>query len=506
MSGQSPFENNNSSSQHLPQSTGYEACLSQLYCSVQHNLQPWEINVKEVFKFLDSEALNRRPFDYTDPVYGRVKLSSEMLDLIDTAPLRRLGAVSQMTVGMTSKGQGIDHTRLTHSIGVSILGDRMADHLGLDRHERNTLKVCGLLHDIRHGPFSHLYDHMTIDGVYFDHDSRSIDFLKEPGLELALRGLGLTPEEIFANLTDKREGSNQLALPLGYLAKEVLDRVDYLRRDTAGAKFIPSDCLRAIEQTCEDLLQVLEYNRDENLIVCREEDLEVVRRFNMWRGFAFQVLPFDRATQVVNAFIRREADRSFAHMTPEERNVFLKESTSYTDQQFMEKFSPDSRRILRSGNFEQNFAVLNIIKAETLTPHGVEQLRVHPTLHLIRQVCGPDFCANFDPLVVRRPKPASSVTFNVQSNDGYIEARSVQPLALPEELEDMTHGHLKPGRIPHGCDSSEVMVVCYKGHGNEAELIRSQFQIQKGLIDKGLIKPKESTIAALDTLTPHKVH
>jgi HD superfamily phosphohydrolase len=506
MTGESPLNPQKLISQHLADKTGYELCLSQLYCSVQNNLQPWEINVQEVFKFLDSGMPSRRTFDYTDPVYGRVKLSPEILDIIDTAPMRRLGAVSQMTVGMTSKGQGIDHTRLTHSIGVSILGDRMADHLGLDRHERNTLKVCGLLHDIRHGPFSHLYDHMTIDGVYFDHDSRSIDFLKEPGLEIALRGLGLTPEEIFSNLTDKREGSNQLALPLGYLAKEVLDRVDYLRRDTAAAKFIPSDCLRAINQICDDLLQVLEYNRDENLMICREEDLEVVRRFNMWRGFAFQVLPFDRATQVVNAFIRREADRSFAHMAKEERNLFLKESTSYTDQQFMEKFSPDARRILKSGHFEQNFAVLNIIKADMLTPHGVEQLRVHPTLHLIREVCGADFCANFDPLVVRRPKPASSVTFNVQSSDGYIEARSVQPLALPEELEEMTHGHLKPGRIPHGCDSSEVMVVCYKGSGSESQLIMAQHQIEQGLIERGLIKPRENTIAQLETLVSHNIH
>lgn len=485
--------------------TGYEICLDQLH-SARDSFRPWEANISSLFAFLDSGQSTGQHYDYHDPIYGSAKLSPAMLDLLDTAAVRRLGSVSQMTVGLTNRGSGIEHTRLTHSIGVSILGDQMATQFGLDRHERNTLKVCGLLHDIRHGPYSHLYDHMEIDGVHFDHDSRSIDFLESPDVALALAGLGLSPSDVFSNLTDKREGSDQLALPLGYLAKEVLDRVDYLQRDTAQARFIPDAAKAKITNACKNLLSVLHYNRDQGLIVCKEEHLDIMREFNMWRAFAFQVLPFDRAVQVVNAFIRREAEKYCKHMTPEEKNVFLKESTSYSDEQFLSKFSPDARRILKCGNFENNFAVLNIIKADILTPHGVPALKVRPTKQLIEEVCGKAFCNEFDPLVVRRPKPPSPVTFNVESKDGYIEAHRVQSLALPEDLEEMTHGHLKPGRIPHGCDCSEVMIVCYKGSGNESELVRAQHQIENALIERRLINPKESTIVDLDLLASHNLH
>jgi HD superfamily phosphohydrolase len=477
--------------------------------------KPWESNIKSLFSFFNSGTSTRQSYDYVDPIYGPTKLSPEMLDLINTAPVRRLSAVTQQTAALTDRGMEINHSRLTHSIGVSILGERMAEQLGLDPNERNILKACGLLHDVRHGPYSHLYDHMKIDGVYFDHDSRSIDFLQAPDLSIALGGLGLSPHEVFSNLTDKRDGSNQLALPLGYLAKEVLDRVDYLQRDTASDRFIEQTHKLRIREACENLLSVLTFNRDQNLIVCKEEHLDVMKEFNMWRAFAFQMLPFDRATQVVNAYIRREAERSFDHMSPEEKNVFLKESTSYSDEQFLNQFRPHARRILESRNnsedprsFESHFAVLNLIKAENLTPHGVQELRVHPTLQLIKDVCGRDFCAKFEPLVVRRPKPASPVTFNVESRNGYIEARTVQPLALPEELEEMTHGHLKPGRIPHGCDASEIMIVCERGRGQEDEgqLNWAQLRIEDALIDRRLIQPRESTVVRLDALISRTLH
>ncbi len=463
--------------------------------------KPREANIRELFSFFKADTPSGQSFDYADPIYGPIKLSPEILGLINTAPVKRLGWVTQQTAALTERGKGIDYTRLTHSIGVSILGDRMSDQLGLDQNERNILTSCGLLHDVRHAPLSHLFELINrINGVSFDHDSRSIDFLRAPDLRLALGSLGLSPQDIFSNLTDKREGSDQLASPLGYLAKEVLDRVDYLQRDTFSDPFIKESQKLKIRQACQNLLSVLSFNRDRGLIVCKEEHLDVIREFNMWRAFAFQVLPFNRSTQVVNAFIRREADRSFAHLTEQQRNIFLREATTYSDEQFLAKFLPHARAILKSGNFEDNFAVLNIIKADMLTPRGVQELRVHPTLHLIREVCGKRFCGEHNPLVVRRPKPASAVTFNVESENGYIEARSVQPLALPEELEEMTHGHLKPGRIPHGCDSSEVMIVCERGFDNENDLVRAQHQIERALIEKRLIQPQASTVARLDAL------
>jgi|GEM_PF-4438140 len=482
-------------------------CLDRLYNTVPAWIKPWEPNIQELFSQLQSPDSFDRQFNYVDPLYGREKLSPELMDLINTAPMRRLGAVSQMTVGMTEKGRGIEHSRLTHSIGASILAGRVADQLEFNSHERILVQVLALLHDLRHGPFSHIYDHMHIDGRPFDHDIRSIDFLQAPDLAKALKGLGLSPEEIFSNLTDKREGTGQLARPMGYLAKELLDRVDYLRRDTYNASFIPQYCHEAIARTCSDLLRVLQYNREQNLIVVEEHDIGIVQRFYMWRAFAFQVVPLDRATQALNAYLRREADRSLKHMTEAQRNQFLKESTSFTDEQLLSYFDPKAREILKGGKFESNFAVLNVIQAGSLTRKGVEFLRVHPTKELIERSCGKRFCEDVDPLISRRPRPPSPITFNFQSHTGYIEERRVMPLALPDELVEMTHGHLAPGIIPVGCDSSEVMICCHSGEwGDTDRLIDAQNKIQKALVDEGLIQVGNDTRVGLDLLTAHNRH
>lgn len=482
-------------------------CLDRLYNTVPAWTKPWEANIQELFANLDGPKQISRAVEYIDPLYGRENLSPEILGLLDTAPMRRLGAVSQMTVGMTEKGKGIEHSRLTHSIGASILGGRIGDQLELNSHEKKLLQVLALLHDIRHGPFSHIYDHMTIDGLRFDHDIRSIDFLQAPDLSQALKGLGLSPEEIFSNLTDKREGTGQLARPLGYLAKELLDRVDYLRRDTYNAAFIPQHCHEAIAKTCVDLLRVLQYNREENLIVVEEHDLGIVQRFNMWRAFAFQVVPLDRATQALNAYLRRAADRCLRHMSDSQRNQFLKESTSFTDEQLLSYFDPKSREVIKGGKFESHFAVLNVIQAGSLTRKGVEFLRVHPTKELIEKACGRRFCEDVDPLIARRPRPPSPITFNVQSSRGYIEEQRVVPLALPEELIEMTHGHLSHGIIPVGCDSSEVMICCHRGEwGDEERLIDAQNKIQNALEDEGLIQVGNDTRVGLDLLTAHNRH
>jgi HD superfamily phosphohydrolase len=99
-----------------------------------------------------------------DPIHGFVDLTPLMQSIIDTPEfqrlryLKQLGAVQYVYPSAT-------HTRFEHSIGVSHLANIMARHLFGDTSIMDTnhtiaelTQVAGLIHDLGHGPFSHLYD------------------------------------------------------------------------------------------------------------------------------------------------------------------------------------------------------------------------------------------------------------------------------------------------------------------------------------------------------------
>ena len=112
-----------------------------------------------------------------DPVHGFITITPLMQNIIDTPEfqrlrdLKQLGAVHYVYPSAT-------HTRFEHSLGVSHLAGIMAENLiqyaSLHNtpeeiyseviNKEKTIELCriaGLIHDIGHGPFSHLYDNQV---------------------------------------------------------------------------------------------------------------------------------------------------------------------------------------------------------------------------------------------------------------------------------------------------------------------------------------------------------
>ena len=86
-----------------------------------------------------------------DAVYGKHKIKEKVLiDLIKTPAVQRLKGIRQQ--GLPKEWHyGVEFMRYDHSIGVMVLLDR----LGAPIKEQ----IAGLLHDISHTAFSHVYDY-----------------------------------------------------------------------------------------------------------------------------------------------------------------------------------------------------------------------------------------------------------------------------------------------------------------------------------------------------------
>ena len=90
-----------------------------------------------------------------DSVHGDLNLNELEVELIDSPQIQRLRRIKQL--GFTYLVYpGANHSRFEHSIGTMYLASRLADNLLLDDHQKSIVRICAILHDSGHGPFSHV--------------------------------------------------------------------------------------------------------------------------------------------------------------------------------------------------------------------------------------------------------------------------------------------------------------------------------------------------------------
>jgi HD superfamily phosphohydrolase len=103
----------------------------------------------------------KRPHEMRDPIHGFIKLSETEKRLIDTQVFQRLRRIRQLALAFLVY-PGALHTRFDHSIGVMHIAGQICNRLQELEHTTicdttvNRIRFAALLHDVGHGPFSHL--------------------------------------------------------------------------------------------------------------------------------------------------------------------------------------------------------------------------------------------------------------------------------------------------------------------------------------------------------------
>ncbi len=158
-----------------------------------------------------------------DPIHGYVKLDEMALDLADTQEMQRLRWIKQLGLANLVY-PGANHTRFEHSLGAHHLSGLLARHLELDEDDGSEIRAAALLHDVGHGPFSHVTEKVLSSFLREEHENVS-DRLKRGELGDALAEHGLKPHRIQRLIRGET--------PLGQMVSgEVdVDRMDYLTRD-----------------------------------------------------------------------------------------------------------------------------------------------------------------------------------------------------------------------------------------------------------------------------------
>ena len=162
-----------------------------------------------------------------DPVFGFINLPKGLLyDLVCHPLLQRLTRIKQ--VGLSSVVYpGAQHTRFQHSLGAYYLMSEAIQHLTAKGNfifdsEAEAVKAAILLHDIGHGPFSHVLEDTIVPGV--SHEDISLLLMERINQEM--NGQLTLAIQIFKDEYPKRFLHQLVSGQLD------VDRLDYLRRDS----------------------------------------------------------------------------------------------------------------------------------------------------------------------------------------------------------------------------------------------------------------------------------
>jgi uncharacterized protein len=90
-----------------------------------------------------------------DPIHGFIRREDLERDIIDCPIFQRLRKIKQLAMASLVY-PGAIHSRFEHSVGAMHVAGRIAQAVGLPPHEIRLARLAALLHDIGHGPFSHV--------------------------------------------------------------------------------------------------------------------------------------------------------------------------------------------------------------------------------------------------------------------------------------------------------------------------------------------------------------
>ena len=162
-----------------------------------------------------------------DPVFGFINIPKGLLyDIVRHPLLQRLTRIKQ--VGLSSVVYpGAQHTRFQHSLGAFHLMSEAITQLASKGNfifdsEAEAVQAAILLHDIGHGPFSHVLEDTIVKGV--SHEEISLMLMERMNKEM--NGQLSLAIQIFKDEYPKRFLHQLVSGQLD------MDRLDYLRRDS----------------------------------------------------------------------------------------------------------------------------------------------------------------------------------------------------------------------------------------------------------------------------------
>ena len=256
-----------------------------------------------------------------DSVYGDISLSKFETQVMDMPQFQRIRRIKQL--GLISLiYPGANHTRFEHCIGTMNLASKLGNELELSEDEVDLVRISGLLHDIGHGPFSHVSEGV----LSFPHEKLTEYVIEKTSMH---------------DLLDERFNTKDIIEIIhgeGHLGSIIsgeldVDRMDYLLRDShnTGVAYGVIDYERIISN--------LQLNDG---LVLDIKGVQAAEGALVSRYFMYPSVYQHHTTRIVNSMFRRALKREIDSGKINEKDMY-----KYDDSDIISLFRQSDDEIVR---------------------------------------------------------------------------------------------------------------------------------------------------------------
>jgi HD superfamily phosphohydrolase len=249
-----------------------------------------------------------------DPVHGNIDIYPLEEMILETKAFQRLRFISQLSL-CSLVYPGAVHNRFSHSLGAMHLAGKMYNSLVINSPNEEfefetfqALRLATMVHDIGHGPFSHVFERAVSffkrkikDIETFHHENMSLKIVRELFKDKL-------DEEILNYVIHLLEKKN-LPPDKSYLTQIIssefdADRADFLLRDSyyAGVSYGQFELPRLLETM---VLTNHPENDKEQIIAFKKKSIMALENFIFSRANSYRAIYFHHTNLVGDAMISR---------------------------------------------------------------------------------------------------------------------------------------------------------------------------------------------------------
>lgn len=298
------------------------------------------------------------------PIDGYVWLTKKEVELIDSSTFQRLRRIKQLA-NTHWVYPGATHSRFEHSLGTLETAYRVAEQIGSilnDRDKLRRLRYAALLHDIGHGPFSHVFEDMVVNvgGLApskFNHELVTIDLLRND-------------EELMNVLGEDLDGVIELLAPAQKFVEHCIvsspldaDKLDYLQRDSyhAGVAYGVFDAIRVIHTLKEIRGGFLD--KRESYLGASIKGREAIIGMQLAHYYMHETVYSHKTRRIVDAMLIRSLELAATNDESFDRSIFQYKKN---DPDFLKSFKElDDQKLvdlIAASNDEQAHEIIKSLR------------------------------------------------------------------------------------------------------------------------------------------------
>ncbi|MGI9010662.1 MAG: HD domain-containing protein [Nitrososphaeraceae archaeon] len=264
--------------------------------------------------------------EITDPIHKYIRITDLEKKLIDTEVFQRLRKIRQLA-GAHLVYPSAQHTRFEHSIGTMHLAGLAAETL-LDKgyitykEDVESLRIAALLHDIGHGPFSHLFEEVLRENESnkLTHEIIGKKIIKESIIIDILGKYGYDTDYVCKLSFGESQKMFYNEIIAGSLSADIMD---YLPRDSffTGAEYGKVDYHRLISS-----LEVLSNDHlGINKSAINSLESMLISRYQMFKAVYFHKTVRAGEVMLLHSLMSADKQLNFS-------NFCIEEYLDYTDE------------------------------------------------------------------------------------------------------------------------------------------------------------------------------